>query len=318
MLHEDETVVRDCQVVIAEWLREMGLELKPSKTRICHTLHQVEGTIGFDFLGFTVRHFRCGRTHSARNPHGRLLGYILFIKPSRTAIQRHIQRLRELIAQYRHAPQFLLIRALNPVIRGWCNYYSTVVSMRLFNRIGHVLFGMLYAWARYRHPNKGKTWVADRYWRIRPGEGWTFQDPGKPKFTLYKHEATKIVRHVKVQGTRSPFDGDWVYWSSRQGRYPGVPPWVAILLRKQRGRCGWCRLFFRDGDVMEIDHILPKSGGGAETFLNLQLLHGHCHDRKTASQDRGMNDNHPIAEERNDGKLSRSVLEPSRGSDTPA
>lgn len=319
VLHDEETVVRGCQVVIAEWLREMGLELKPSKTRIGHTLHSVDGgPIGFDFLGVTVRHFPRGKTRSARNPHGRPVGYILLIRPSRTAVLRHMQRLRELIAQYRHAPQSLLIRALNPIIRGWCNYHSTVVSARAFCRAGHVLFRMLYAWARHRHPNKNRTWVATRYWQIRPGEGWTFRDPGDPRFTLYKHEATKIVRHVKVRGDRSPFDGDWTYWSSRQGSYPGVRPWVAALLRKQRGRCGWCGNYFRDGDVLEIDHIIPKSGGGAESFPNLQLLHGHCHDRKTALQGRGMIDSHPIPEERNDGKPSRSVLEPSRGSDTPA
>jgi len=33
----------------------MGLELKPSKTRITHTLHPDEGQVGVDFLGF-VRH----------------------------------------------------------------------------------------------------------------------------------------------------------------------------------------------------------------------------------------------------------------------
>ena len=319
VLHDDERVVRECREVIAGWLRGMGLELKPSKTRVCHTLRALEGEpAGFDFLGVTVRHFPCGKTTSARNPHGRVLGYILLIKPSRTAIQRHMDRLREIIAQYRHASQFLLIRALNPVIRGWCNYHSIVVSAKVFNRAGHVLFRMLYAWARYRHPNKGKVWVATRYWRIKPGEGWTFRDPGKPEFTLYKHESTRIVRPVKVQGGRSPFDGDWAYWSGRQGRYPGVPPWVAILLRKQRGRCAWCGHYFRSGDVMETDHIIPKSGGGAEAFPNLQLLHGHCHDRKTALQGRGVIDKHPILEERNDGKPSRSVLEPSRGGDTPA
>ena len=135
---------------------------------------------------------------------------------------------------------------------------------------------------------------------------------------MYKHEATKIVRHVKVQAGRNPFDGDWAYWCGRLGRYPGIRPWMAVILRKQRGRCPWCGNYFRDGDVMEVDHIIPKSGGGAEAFPNLQLLHGHCHDRKTAAQGRDVRDKHPIPEVRNDGKLSRSVLEPSRGGDTPA
>src|SRR5213082_3049881 len=57
VLHAEEGVVREAQEVIAEWLRHMGLELKASKTRIGHTLHEVVGRAGFDFLGFTVRQF---------------------------------------------------------------------------------------------------------------------------------------------------------------------------------------------------------------------------------------------------------------------
>jgi RNA-directed DNA polymerase len=38
----------------------MGLELKPSKTKITHTLCTHNGNVGFDFLGF-VRHESCTR-----------------------------------------------------------------------------------------------------------------------------------------------------------------------------------------------------------------------------------------------------------------
>jgi len=33
---------------------------------------------------------------------------------------------------------------------------------------------------------------------------------------------------------------------------------------------------------MEIDHTVPKSLGGRGNYDNLQLLHRHCHDVKTA------------------------------------
>ena len=47
-LHEDKTVIQQAQAVAAEWLRGMGVELKPSKTRIAHTLYEQEGRVGFD------------------------------------------------------------------------------------------------------------------------------------------------------------------------------------------------------------------------------------------------------------------------------
>ena len=34
----------------------------------------------------------------------------------------------------------------------------------------------------------------------------------------------------------------------------------------------------RFDDVMEVDHIKPKKEGGKDVYINLQLLHGHCHD----------------------------------------
>ena len=55
VLHKDLSVVQASQQFLSEWLNEMGLELKPSKTRITHTLVPYEGQVGFDFLGYEVR-----------------------------------------------------------------------------------------------------------------------------------------------------------------------------------------------------------------------------------------------------------------------
>jgi len=42
------------------------------------------------------------------------------------------------------------------------------------------------------------------------------------------------------------------------------------------------KLYFKDGDKWEVDHIISKSQGGTNNKDNLQLLHLHCHDKKTA------------------------------------
>jgi ribosomal protein L37AE/L43A len=61
VLHENLTVVKECQQIVAEWLKGMSLELKPSKTRISHTLQKYEGNVGFDFLGFNIRQHPVGK-----------------------------------------------------------------------------------------------------------------------------------------------------------------------------------------------------------------------------------------------------------------
>src|SRR5262249_54711640 len=135
------------------------------------------------------------------------------------------------------------------------------------------------------------------------GKGWAFR--WRPtNFRLCQHTDTRIVRRVKVRGTRSPFDGDWIYWSTRLGRHPEVLPAVARLLKRQEGKCNWCGLFFRHGDLWQVDHFIPKSQGGTDATNNLQLLHQHCHQQKHGKVHQGMDDNHQSTEEPDEAKVS--------------
>ncbi|WP_333391104.1 HNH endonuclease signature motif containing protein [Microcoleus sp. POL10_C6] len=71
------------------------------------------------------------------------------------------------------------------------------------------------------------------------------------------------------------------YWSSRMGKNPELSSRLALLLKKQKGKCSHCEFIFRNEDVMEVDHIVPRAIGGKDEYKNLQLLHRHCHDVKT-------------------------------------
>ncbi len=83
ILHKDLTVVQRCQQIIAEWLKGIGLELKPSKTRIAHTLVQHEQERpGFDFLGFYVRQFLVGKNQMKQ-------GFKTIITPSKKKQKEH-------------------------------------------------------------------------------------------------------------------------------------------------------------------------------------------------------------------------------------
>jgi RNA-directed DNA polymerase len=282
ILHEDIEVVQKCQEIIAEWLQQMGLELKPSKTRLTHTLNEYEGKIGFDFLGFMVRQYPSGKHHTSKNTKGELLGYKTLITPSQESVSRHLEKLRKIIKFHQASTQLQLIKELSPVITGWSKYYSTVVSSEHYSKLDNWLYQRLRSWARRRHSQKNQHWISNKYWLIDKGDGWRFA--AKNQDTIKKiamHRETQIERHVKVQNNRSPYDGDWVYWGSRMGRHPEINGRVATLLKKQKGKCSECRLYLKEGDILEVDHIIPRSQGGKDEYINLQLLHRHCHDSKT-------------------------------------
>jgi RNA-directed DNA polymerase len=203
------------------------------------------------------------------------------IEPSPKAVERHSEKLRETVKRHRAEKAAKLIEALNPQIGGWSNYYKYVSSHAAFHKLGTALFAMLYAWAKRRHPKKSKGWIVRKYWRV--SGGWQFQSLHSG-VKLRRHDETHYQCYVKVAGARSPYDGDWLYCSVRLGYHPKVPPRVASLLKRQQGKCRECSLRFREGEVWEVDHVIPRKRGGTSGLHNLQLLHRHCHDQKTARE----------------------------------
>lgn len=283
VLHEDLSVVLKCKEVISEWLLDMGLELKPSKTRITHTLNEVDGeNPGFNFLGFNVRQFEVGKNNSGKVK-GKILGFKTIITPSKESQKKHYAKVAEIIDKSRGLSQAVLISKLNPIIKGWCNYFSTIVSKKVFKRLKNLVFYKLLKWGTHRHRNKNRKWLKLKYFESINGDNWTFatREEATNPMILYKHSDTEIKRYVKVKGKASPYNGELVYWSSRMGSHPEMPTRIAKLLKQQKGKCPHCKLFFKDGDLFEIDHIIPKSLGGKDEYKNLQLLHRHCHDEKT-------------------------------------
>lgn len=278
ILHEDITVVQRCREIISDWLKGMGLELTPSKTRLAHTLIRCEQEEpGFDFLGYTIQQFPVGKYHSKQ-------GFKTIITPSKKKQRVHYDHIAEVINAHKAAPQAALINRLNPIIRGWANYYANVVSKETYTNLDNLIYQKLFAWAQRRHPRKNRGEVAKKYWHTIGGDNWVFATrKGKNTLRLLNHASTPIVRHEKVKGESSPYDGNLVYWSTRMGNNPEMPSRVSKLLKKQKGKCTHCGLFFRENDVMEVDHRIPKSQGGKDSYDNWELLHRHCHDTKTAT-----------------------------------
>ena len=318
VLDEDVSVIQQAKEITVAWLAGIGLELKPSKTTISHTLHHYQGNVGFHFLGFAVRQVRVGKTHTGCNTKGKPLGFKTIIMPGKAQVSKHLATLKDVIRRHKAAPQVALIQHLNPMIHGWANYYATVCSSRTFAKADHLLYLKLAAWARRRHRRKNLHWIARKYWHVEQGT-WSFAT--SYGLRLARHNETPIKRHIKVAGRRSPYDGDWLYWATRMGHHPELPSRIATLLKRQAGRCQWCGLYFKAGDLPEIDHVIPTAHGGKDAYSNWQLLHRHCHDQKTAADTaawRGAHDKSQRIEEPDEVKASCPVLKTSRGGDFPA
>jgi len=188
---ETQEVAEQCKEVIVEFLKERGLELSEEKTRIVHIDN------GFDFLGWNFRKFR-----------GKLI-----IKPSRKAIAAITEKLSDIIKSAKAWSQDELIRNLNLVIRGWAMYHRSVSSSVIFGKLDWIVRQMLWTWAKRRHNNKGKVWIARKYWQPTLNRKQVFRTSIQ---TLANFSDTKIRYRKFLRLEANPFlDSD--YFKERSG-----------------------------------------------------------------------------------------------------
>jgi RNA-directed DNA polymerase len=96
----------------------------------------------------------------------------------------------------------LLIDALNPIITGWTNYHQSAVSSQIFSKLDSRIWNMLWHWAKRRHPEKSKHWIADKYWHTVGNRKWVFSTKNKQLKFL---SDTKIKRHRKLKLEMNPY-----------------------------------------------------------------------------------------------------------------
>lgn len=283
ILCDELIIVEECKTIISEWLEKLGLEVKPNKTRMCHTLNELEKEkAGFKFLGLEIQQFQVGKHQSIENA-GVKLEHTTIIRPSKESLTRHYRKLADWCQKMMAVSQKELIGRLNPIIRGWCNYHSPWNSKEVFSKLDYLIWNRLWRWAKRRHPNKGKKWIARKYWRTINNNNWTFSTlrEGKNPLTLLRHsEVPTGTNWVKVKGERSPYDGDKIYWGKRLGdKYQTLDSQKARLLKKQKGKCAHCGQTFKPEDNLEKHHLEAKAKGGNNSDKNLILVHLHCHDQ---------------------------------------
>jgi RNA-directed DNA polymerase len=266
---------------VKKWLFTFGLEISNEKSSIRHTLYEHNGNdAGFTFLGFYFSHKESGigKTTWVANKYKRFpLRYYLCQKPDRDRVQKHIDNVRDIIKRMEKRPQEELLATLNPIIRGWTNYYAFTDNADTFQYCDERMFYRLIRYACNRHKSKGKKWIIKKYFHTFEGRKWIFATPDRSSRLKLYSKGVGRNRFVKVEKGKSPYDGDTKYWSNRYKA--SASPTQRILYNQQNGKCAWCKGPIYSGQVIEIDHIIPKNDRGANTIKNLRLLHGYCHDQ---------------------------------------
>lgn len=209
ILHHDKRILLACYAEVKNWLSNVGLVISSAKTRLTHTLELqssdtseegFDGEVGFNFLGYTIKQFKT-KYHSAKGTSGLSLGFKTLIYPSKKSINKHQDKLHDLILiQGKGMSQSALISVLNPKIRGWANYFGAFDSntMGFLTKMDTLLYLKLRQWAKRV---KGTTGKGLSYFHTVGNDKWTFAVPNGPVLLRYFRFATAGSKIIKVRGS---------------------------------------------------------------------------------------------------------------------
>jgi RNA-directed DNA polymerase len=172
--HHVETLRDEVAAVLAP----MGLRLSDNKTVITHI------DKGFDFLGFRIQRKRKQGTQRRA----------LYTYPSKTALAAVKAKVRVLTQGNTNQSLANLLQRVNPVLRGWANYFRHGVSAATFDYLNAFSWRRVVNWLRHKHRRANWRWLRRRYlpgWRPTDGETRLF-NPTTIPITRYRYRGTRI------------------------------------------------------------------------------------------------------------------------------
>ncbi|NEO03519.1 MAG: RNA-dependent DNA polymerase, partial [Moorea sp. SIO3I7] len=196
-------------------------------------------TDGFDFLGWKFRVQQNGKFRSI---------------PSAENFAKLRDKVKAIINSSNYGAE-LKAKKLAPIVRGWRNYHS---SCDMSNSRDTLWFISKTAHRKFRKEKKVSRYRATKLCnKAFPKVGY------------------KQNQHVNVKGTKSPYDGDLVYWSNRNSRlYSGA---TSDALKKQNHSCGHCGLRFKEDQTVHLHHIDGNHDNWKKK--NLLAVHQSCHQQ---------------------------------------
>jgi len=151
-----------------EFLKVRGLEIHPNKSR---TLY-FKINVPFNFLGYTFVYLI--RTNHIRSKF--LMRYIreyrlkgiprLYVYPSSLKYNNIKLKIKEILKSNYNTTVFQLISKLNPIIRGWVNYYSFSNSGGTLTSFRKFMFERLKIYLIKKHKKASIIWLMRQYFLI--------------------------------------------------------------------------------------------------------------------------------------------------------
>ena len=223
-----------------KFLQSRGLQIhfKKSKTIL------FKNNTPFDFLGYTFIYLICTKHIKNKLLHENKLKYRLqnrprlFVYPSRSKVNIFKKHLKTLIKYNQNSSAYVLISILNPIIRGWVNYYSFSNARGVLNLLRHWLYNRIVFWMKRKHSKSSITWLKKQYLLM---ENIIEQHNLKNDLKTIKY-IINIKSINQVQQNRWNFYG--IAWRNNEGFFYKIPRINVCVRYLFMNKCIRIRFFY--------------------------------------------------------------------------
>ena len=175
--------LRLVQKDIEKFLNIRGLELSKEKTHITNIRD------GFDFLSFNFRKY----------PNDKVI-----VTPTKDGIKSFKSKIKEIFKKYNSSSLTMLITKLNPLLRGWANYYRFVNSKVIFSKLDSYIWRKSLNWMKRIHQRRETKKYYKQYFKPFPNYKSDVLSDGRQ--FVYRLSTLPLKEFIKIKSEANPYD----------------------------------------------------------------------------------------------------------------
>ena len=297
---------------INNFLQERELTLSSKKTKIFSIS---DSNVELNFLGYTFKYqtkWRINKRIFFKN-HSSFKGITLY--PNKNKVLSFIKKIKSIFQSSHNSLAYSLIAKLNPVIRGWSNYFNLGNSSRYRDTVRNTIYHLVWKWAHNKHKRWGKKLIVNIYFLTKNENNlknfkkfknvkWVFHSTSNTE-SRYNPETRKTIYLVNVSSSTRllsfkkyiipkkiinihSYHKDYHKLIEFNTNFKAMnihAPFKEKLLKRQNNLCSHCNkpLYFSElGKIiyneLHIHHIKPISeGGSTKNISNMVIVHSWCH-----------------------------------------
>jgi RNA-directed DNA polymerase len=289
------------------FLKERGLNKNSSKSKIL----KWENNAKFDYLGFTFHYISenfFSKITMQKRFKKNFIRSGLHVYPSKLKVQAFKKKIKETIKHNLNTHPYCLIRILNPIIRGWGNYFS-VGTLKIFFRLDHYIWYRLWRYLRRKYKKVSTSVFINRYFQgieTPSGRTWQFHGTlnrinkdtmkrtGKVVWLLLLSKLNSLVPAHSFSPSKKLMESTYYFdeyvfneynlkMVKLRSKKKSVNKW-SLLYEKQKGLCDICgaSLGYLISENLEIHQVEKVSNlsivdSKLKDINNLRLVHKSCH-----------------------------------------